>query len=107
MRRRLERAKILMRRTKELTDPQLTHAQIRAFLGGDLLTGPSACAAARSLRDQLVRLRARCQRYASSIVTPMGDEMFYRYQESLIDEATTTLALLLQRSASAANPSAV
>jgi hypothetical protein len=27
---------------------------------------------------------------------PMGDEMFYRYQQSLIDEATT-LAALLQR----------
>jgi hypothetical protein len=54
----------------------------------------------------LVQLRVRCQRYAASIVTPMGDEMFYRYQESLIDEATTTLALLLQRSAGAARPTA-
>jgi hypothetical protein len=26
----------------------------------------------------------------------MGDEMFYRYQQSLIDEAITTLASLLQ-----------
>jgi hypothetical protein len=26
-----------------------------------------------------------------------GDEMFYRYQQSLIDEAATTLAALLQR----------
>jgi TRAP-type uncharacterized transport system substrate-binding protein len=87
----------LERRLKQLTDPKLTHAQIRAFPNGDLLTG-SACAAAQSIRDELVQLRARCQRYAASIVTPMGDEMFYRYQESLIDEATTTLALLLQRS---------
>jgi TRAP-type uncharacterized transport system substrate-binding protein len=35
---------------------------------------------------QLVELRARCQRYTGSVVTPMGDEMFYRYQESLINE---------------------
>jgi TRAP-type uncharacterized transport system substrate-binding protein len=35
---------------------------------------------------QLVELRARCQRYTGSMVTPMGDEMFYRYQESLINE---------------------
>src|SRR5215469_8839419 len=91
MRERLER------RLKELTDPELTYAQIRAFPGGDLLTGPWAYAVAENIRDQLVRLRARCQRYASSIVTPMGDEMFYRYQESLIDAATTTLALLLER----------
>jgi len=33
----------------------------------------------------------------------MGDEMFYRYQESLIDEATTTLALLLERRAGDVN----
>jgi len=42
-------------------------------------------------------LRGRCQRQASSIVTPLGDEMYYRYQQFLIDEATTTLAALLQR----------
>jgi hypothetical protein len=96
----------LERRLKEITDTKLTHAQIQAFLDGDLLTEPGACTAAQSIRDELVQLRARCQRYAASIVTPMGDEMFYRYQESLIDQATTTLALLLQRSARAARPSA-
>jgi hypothetical protein len=91
----------LEKRLEELTDPKLTHAQIRALPDGDLLTGPGARAAAQYIRDELVQLRARCQRYASSFVTPMGDEMFYRYQESLIDEAATTLAVLLQRSASA------
>jgi TRAP-type uncharacterized transport system substrate-binding protein len=91
------------RRLKELTDPGLTHAQIRVSGGGHLLTGATACAAAQSIRDQLAQLRTRCQRYASSIVTPMGDEMFYRYQQSLIDEATTTLALLLQQSPNTAS----
>jgi hypothetical protein len=47
-------------------------------------------------------LRARCQSQTNSIVTPMGDEMFYRYQQSLIDEATTTAATLLQPSLSPA-----
>ena len=93
----------LERRLKELTDPALTHAQIRVSGGGQLLTGPTACVAAQSIRDQLTQLRTRCQRYASSIVTPMGDEMFYRYQQSLIDEATTTLALLLQQPANTAS----
>ena len=93
-------------RLKELTDSRLTHAQIRAFPNRDLLAGADACAAVESIRDELVQLRARCQRYAASIVTPMGDEMFYRYQESLIDEATTTVALLLQRSASGTRSSA-
>jgi len=96
----------LERRLKELTDSKLTHAQIRAFPDRDLLTGADACAAAQSIRDELVQLRARCERYAASIVTPMGDEMFYRYQESLIDEATTTVALLLQRSGGSTRPSA-
>jgi hypothetical protein len=48
--------------------------------------------------ERLVELRARCQRQTSSLVTPMGDEMFYRYQQSLIDEAATTVGALLQRS---------
>jgi TRAP-type uncharacterized transport system substrate-binding protein len=93
----------LERRLKGLTDPGLTHAQIRAFPGGHRLTDPNACAAAQSTRDQLSQLRARCQRQVSSIVTPMGDEMYYRYQQSLIDEAMTTLALLLQHSIDTAN----
>jgi TRAP-type uncharacterized transport system substrate-binding protein len=91
---------------KEIVGPGLTHGQMRAFPNGQVLTASGARAAAQSILDQLTQLRARCRRYAASIVTPMGDEMFYRYQESLIDEATTTLALLLNRSASAANPSA-
>jgi hypothetical protein len=47
--------------------------------------------------DQLQALRARCQRQTNSFVTPMGDEMYYHYQQALIDEAATTLAALLQR----------
>jgi hypothetical protein len=41
---------------------------------------------------QLVELRVRCQRYTGSPVTPMGDEMFYRYQESLINELLRRVA---------------
>jgi TRAP-type uncharacterized transport system substrate-binding protein len=44
------------------------------------------------VRAQLVELRARCQRYTGSVVTPMGDEMFYRYQESLINELLRRVA---------------
>ena len=32
------------------------------------------------------------------MVTPMGSEMFYRYQESLIDETRATLAAMIRRS---------
>jgi hypothetical protein len=45
--------------------------------------------------SELAALRTRCQRQVRSMVTPMGDEMFYRYQEFRIDEALQTVAALL------------
>ena len=85
---------------KELVDPGLTHAQIRAVPAERVMAVPERRAAAEAIMERLVELRARCQRQTSSIVTPMGDEMFYRYQQSLIDEAATILGALLQRSSS-------
>jgi TRAP transporter TAXI family solute receptor len=85
---------------KELVDPGLTHAQIRAAPAESVMAGPGRRSTAQGIMERLVELRARCQRQTSSLVTPMGDEMFYRYQQSLIDEATTTLGALLQRSPS-------
>jgi hypothetical protein len=90
---------------KELVDPGLTHAQIRAAPAESVMAGPGRRATAQGIMERLVELRARCQRQTSSLVTPMGDEMFYRYQQSLIDEATTTLGALLQRSPSPTAPS--
>jgi TRAP transporter TAXI family solute receptor len=87
---------------KELVDPGLTHAQMRALPAERLMAAPEKRAAAEKIVDQLQALRVRCQRQTSSLVTPMGDEMFYRYQQSLIDEATTTLGALLQRTRSSA-----
>lgn len=58
---------------------------------------------ARSLLDRLVALRDRSHRQANSIVTPMGDEMFYRYQQSLIDEAVAALNAALGRPAPGAH----
>jgi len=91
---------------KELVDPGLTHAQMRAARAERVMAAPERRAAARAIMERLMALRGRCQRQASSLVTPMGDEMFYRYQQSLIDEAATTLAAILQRrpSSAASNP---
>jgi len=83
---------------KQLVDPAFTHAQIRAAPGEQVMASPERRAAAQALMEQLRALRARCQRQTNSFVTPMGDEMYYRYQQSLIDEATTTLAALLRGS---------
>jgi hypothetical protein len=83
---------------KHLVDPALTHAQMRAVPADSVMAVPERRAAAQAILEQLLALRARCQRQTSSLVTPMGDEMFYRYQQSLIDEAATTVGALLQQS---------
>jgi hypothetical protein len=87
----------LERRIGNLFDKELSHAQMRALPPGRALTTPVARASARSILEQLVALRVRCQRQTGSFVTPMGDEMFYRYQEALVAEAVTTLGTLLEK----------
>jgi TRAP-type uncharacterized transport system substrate-binding protein len=82
---------------KELLQPGLTHVQMRAVPAERAIATPEKRAAALAIMERLVDLRERCQRQTSSLVTPMGDEMFYRYQQSLIDEAATTVGTLLQR----------
>jgi uncharacterized protein len=83
---------------KELVGPKFTHAQIHGATV-DCLGSPEQRTEAQSILQSFQALRMRCQRYTNSFVTPMGDEMFYRYQQFLIDEATTALSALLDRSA--------
>jgi len=82
--------------TKELVDPGLTHAQIRAA-SENPMTAAQIRSNGQEIMNQLVALRARCERQTGSMFTPMGDEMYYRYQRSLIDQAIDTLATLLGR----------
>jgi hypothetical protein len=82
---------------KELVEPGLTHAQMRTVAPDSAMASPERRDAAKAIMDRLADLRARCQRQTSSLVTPMGDEMFYRYQQFLIDEAATTVGSLLRR----------
>ena len=49
---------------------------------------------ADSIMQQLAALRARCHGYTRSIFMPMGDELYYRYQESMIEELMERLAAL-------------
>src|SRR5262249_14582538 len=81
-------------RLAELTGPRLTRGPIRANPPKQRLGEPALREATQEIMNRLNELRARCQRYTGSMVTPMGDEMFYRYQEGLIDELRTTLAAL-------------
>jgi hypothetical protein len=82
----------LKARIHELTGPGFGREQKRADPPDQVLAEAEARATTRDIMEQLSELRARCQRYMGSVVTPMGDEMFYRYQESLIDELTAALA---------------
>jgi TRAP-type uncharacterized transport system substrate-binding protein len=84
---------------KTTVGPSFTNWQIRNAPEGPIVTAKQR-ADAKAILDRLGDLRARCERQTASIVTPMGDEMFYRYQQFLIDEARTTLATLLERSRS-------
>jgi hypothetical protein len=76
----------LKTRIRELTGPEFNREQKGADLAEEVPAEPETRATAQDIMEQLSELRARCQRYTGSFVTPMGDEMFYRYQEYLIDE---------------------
>ena len=93
----------LQRTLEKLTGPGLTQAQMRT-LAPSALNAPEDRSTAEKLLGEFNELRARCQRQVSSIYTPMGDEMYYRYQEVLIVEAATTLGVLLQRKAPVPSP---
>jgi hypothetical protein len=80
---------------EQLFGVELTHSQMRATTTP--LGKPGARETAQRLLDQFNELRTRCQQQVGSIFTPMGDEMYYRYQEALIADAAATIAVLLRR----------
>ena len=84
---------------KEFADAGLTHAQMREASVDRAVIAPERRTGGQTILERLIELRARCRRYTGSFATPMGDEMYYRYQQSLIDEAITTMSALLQRTA--------
>ena len=81
-----------------LTNPGLTRDQIGALPAEAVIRTPQDRKAAEDLMKDLEALRRRCQDQTRSMVTPMGNEMFYRYQELLIEDAEATLATLLRQS---------
>ena len=85
-------------RLKSLVHPPLTREQIKTLPADAALQTPEDCKTAETLTKDFEALRARCQAQLESFVTPMGREMYYRYQESLIEEAIAALSILLARS---------
>jgi hypothetical protein len=68
----------------QIVGPSAGHTQLAPAKQG--AKAPKAAVTLEHVTTRLMELRARCQHYTGSMVTPMGDEMFYRYQESLINE---------------------
>ncbi len=76
----------------------VSHGPTHNFSASELLVDQEARGAAKDILSRLAMLRARCERQAKSFATPMGDEMFYRYQQSLIDDTMAVLKMLLRPS---------
>ena len=76
----------------------LTREQIRALPPEAVIQTTQDRNTAEGLMKEFDALRRRCEEQLSSYVTPMGAEMYYRYQEGLIDEARAALGALLRPS---------
>ena len=90
---------MLESRLKALTGLGSTPEHVKTLPPKAAVRTPQDRKAAEDLLEDLEALRLRCEEQMRSIVTPMGSEMFYRYQESLIEDAQAMLADLLRRSA--------
>lgn len=93
---------LLVARLKTLSGLGSTPDHIKSLPPQAALKTPQDRQEAEDLVKSLEALRVRCQEQMNSIVTPMGSEMFYRYQESLVEDALAMLADLLRRPAARA-----
>jgi len=84
----------------KLTGDIVSHGVGPHFTTDELPIDQKTRAAAQDLLSRLTMLRTRCERRAKSFATPMGDEMLFRYQQSLIDDTTALLKTLLLRPSS-------
>jgi TRAP-type uncharacterized transport system substrate-binding protein len=75
----------------------ITREQIKALPPEAVIQTPEDRKAAEDLMKDFEALRRLCEDQLKSLVTPMGREMYYRYQEWLIDESKATLAALLRQ----------
>jgi len=79
------------------THSALTREQIKALPPEAVIQTTADRKAAEDLMKDFEALRQLCEDQLKSLVTPMGREMYYRYQEWLIDEARAALAALLRQ----------
>jgi TRAP-type uncharacterized transport system substrate-binding protein len=88
---------IMESRLKALSGLGSSPVQVKSLPPHAVITTPQGRKEAEELVKGLEALRLRCDEQMSSVFTPMGSEMFYRYQESLIEDALAMLADLLRR----------
>ncbi len=88
---------MLKSRLKALTGLGSTPEHVKTLPPGTVIKTAQHRKAVEELLADLEALRLRCEQQLRSVVTPMGSEMFYRYQESLIEDAQAVLADLLRR----------
>jgi TRAP-type uncharacterized transport system substrate-binding protein len=74
----------------------ITRDQIKALPPENVIQTPQDRKAAEELIRDFDALHRRCEEQLVSYFTPMGSEMYYRYQEWLIDEAKAVLTALLR-----------
>ena len=90
----------LKSRLKALTDPPLTRKEFKALPANAALKKPEDPKAVEALMNDLETLRKRCKaQVETSWVTPMGSEMYYRYQEQLTEDVISALLRVASRSA--------
>jgi TRAP-type uncharacterized transport system substrate-binding protein len=74
-----------------LFEPGITVGEIAAAAPDDLRRNAESRTRIDTLLTRLDRLAKRCRRHSLSIMVPMGQEMGYRYQESLIADLVRAL----------------
>ncbi len=89
---------MLESRLKALTGLGATPDHVKTLPPGAIIKTLQDRKAVENLIQDLEALRLRCEAQLRSMVTPMGSEMFYRYQEQLIEDAQAMLGDLLRRS---------
>jgi len=86
-------------RLKALTDPPLTRKEFRGLPAKVGLRKPADRKAAEALMNDLESHHKLCRaQIETSWVTPMGSEMYYRYQEQMTEDAIAALSAVLSRS---------
>jgi TRAP-type uncharacterized transport system substrate-binding protein len=80
-----------------LFGPGITVGEIAELPATDGHRTPEARAKLNELMERLVALSDRCRRHSLSMLVPMGQELAYRYQETLISDLLFALRAFRER----------